>query len=235
MFAVIKTGGKQYTVRAGDVLRVEKLACEAGETIQFNDVLVMGDSIGAPFVAGAAVTATVIDQVKADKVIHFTRRRRKHSSKRTVGHRQPLTLVRIGDLLSSGADTTGHRAASGRAMPTASAPAVATPAPSRSRAKAAAPAPLAEAVAAEPAEAAAKPKRSRAKAAAEAPAETEDKGLLGSVLSAAASAAGSALAAAATTATNVVATAAEAATDALTSSRDKSDDAATGATTETKE
>ncbi|EYD73603.1 LSU ribosomal protein L21p [Rubellimicrobium mesophilum DSM 19309] len=86
MFAVLKTGGKQYRVQQGDVLRVEKLSCEAGETIQFNEVLVVGDQIGAPFVAGAAVQATVIDQIKGEKVIHFVRRRRKHSSKRTKGH-----------------------------------------------------------------------------------------------------------------------------------------------------
>ena len=95
MFAVLKTGGKQYRVQQGDVLRVEKLSCEAGETIQFNEVLVVGDQIGAPLVAGAAVQATVIDQIKGEKVIHFVRRRRKHSSKRTKGHRQQLTLVRI--------------------------------------------------------------------------------------------------------------------------------------------
>ena len=72
----------------GDVLRVEKLSCEAGEIVQFNEVLVVGDQIGAPFVAGAAVQATVIDQIKGEKTIHFVRRRRKHSSKRTKGHRQ---------------------------------------------------------------------------------------------------------------------------------------------------
>ena len=115
MFAVLKTGGKQYRVQSGDVLRVEKLRAEAGETIQFNDILVVGDQIGAPLVAGAAVQATVIDQIKGEKVIHFVRRRRKHSSKRTKGHRQQLTLVRITEILAAGGDASGVKAALGAA------------------------------------------------------------------------------------------------------------------------
>jgi len=106
MFAVLKTGGKQYKVQAGDLLRVEKLTADAGETIQFNDVLMLGGDapvVGAPFIEGAAVTAEVIDQVKGDKVINFVKRRRKHSSKRTKGHRQKLTLVKITEILASGA------------------------------------------------------------------------------------------------------------------------------------
>ncbi len=113
MFAVLKTGGKQYRVQSGDVLRVEKLAADAGETIQFNDVLMVGDQVGAPFVSGAAVQATVIDQIKGEKVIHFVRRRRKHSSKRTKGHRQQLTLVRVTEILAEGADASGVKAAIG--------------------------------------------------------------------------------------------------------------------------
>ena len=116
MFAVLKTGGKQYRVQSGDVLRVERLAADAGETVQFNEVLMVGgDStvIGAPLVEGAAVQAQVIDQIKGDKVIHFVKRRRKHSSQRTKGHRQKLTLVRVTDILSSGADSSGVKAAIG--------------------------------------------------------------------------------------------------------------------------
>lgn len=113
MFAVLKTGGKQYKVASGDVLRVEKLAAEAGDTVQFNDILMIGDAIGAPFVAGAGVQAEVIDQIKGEKVIHFVRRRRKHSSKRTKGHRQQLTLIRVTDLLAEGADKSGVKAAIG--------------------------------------------------------------------------------------------------------------------------
>ncbi|WP_026757470.1 50S ribosomal protein L21 [Sediminimonas qiaohouensis] len=118
MFAVIKTGGKQYRVQAGDVLRVEKLAADAGEKVQFNDVLMLGGDktvLGAPLVADAAVQAEVVDQVKADKVIKFVKRRRKHSSKRTVGHRQKLTLLRVTDILPNGAGKTGVKAAIGAA------------------------------------------------------------------------------------------------------------------------
>ena len=126
MFAVLKTGGKQYKVASGDVLRVEKLAANAGEKIQFNEILMVGSTVGAPFVAGAAVQAEVIDQIKGDKVINFVKRRRKHSSKRTVGHRQQLTLVRITDILESGADKSGVKAAIGAgSAPKAAAPAAA--------------------------------------------------------------------------------------------------------------
>lgn len=117
MFAVLKTGGKQYKVQAGDILRVEKLVADAGETIQFNDILMLGGDapvVGAPLVEGAAVQAEVVDQVKGDKVINFVKRRRKHSSKRTVGHRQKLTLVKITDILASGADATGVKVATGK-------------------------------------------------------------------------------------------------------------------------
>ncbi|NSX55270.1 50S ribosomal protein L21 [Parasulfitobacter algicola] len=113
MFAVLKTGGKQYKVSSGDVLRVEKLAADAGETVQFNDILMIGSTIGAPFVKGAGVQAEVIDQIKGDKVIHFVKRRRKHGSKRTKGHRQQLTLLRITDLMEKGADKSGVKAAMG--------------------------------------------------------------------------------------------------------------------------
>ncbi|MBC7154868.1 MAG: 50S ribosomal protein L21 [Rhodobacteraceae bacterium] len=116
MYAVLKTGGKQYRVQPGDVLRVEKLAAEAGETVQFNDVLMLGGdatTIGAPLVAGAAVQAEVVDQVKGEKVIHFVKRRRKHSSQRTKGHRQHLTMIRITEILATGGDATGVKAAIG--------------------------------------------------------------------------------------------------------------------------
>lgn len=118
MFAVMKTGGKQYTVRSGDVLRVEKLAAEAGQKIQFNEILMLGgDSpvIGSPMVSGAAVQAEVIDQIKGEKTIHYVKRRRKHSSQRTKGHRQHWTLVRVTDVLATGADATGISAAVGTA------------------------------------------------------------------------------------------------------------------------
>ncbi|WP_394153386.1 50S ribosomal protein L21 [Loktanella salsilacus] len=117
MFAVLKTGGKQYRVQSGDVLRVEKLDAQAGDEIQFNEILMVGDSIGAPLVEGAGVKATVIDQIKGPKTINFVKRRRKHGSQRKKGHRQQLTLVRIGDIMESGADKSGIRAAlSGRGI-----------------------------------------------------------------------------------------------------------------------
>ncbi len=118
MFAVLKTGGKQYKVQAGDVLRVEKLSAEAGDKVQFNDILMVGGetlTVGAPLVAGAAVQAEVIAQIKGEKVIHYVKRRRKHSSQRTKGHRQHLTLLRVTDVLASGADKSGVAAATGTA------------------------------------------------------------------------------------------------------------------------
>lgn len=116
MFAVLKTGGKQYKVQSGDMLRVEKLAADAGEKVQFNEILMLGGDapvIGAPFVEGAAVQAEVVDQVKGDKVIHFVKRRRKHGSKRTKGHRQQLTVLRVTEILAKGADKSGVKAAVG--------------------------------------------------------------------------------------------------------------------------
>jgi large subunit ribosomal protein L21 len=118
MFAVLKTGGKQYRVEPGDVLRVEKLDAVAGAKVQFNDILMVGAdavTVGAPLVAGAAVQAEVIDQIKGEKTIHYVKRRRKHSSQRTKGHRQHLTLVRVTDILASGGDATGVAAATGTA------------------------------------------------------------------------------------------------------------------------
>jgi large subunit ribosomal protein L21 len=116
MFAVLKTGGKQYKVQAGDVLRVELIAAAAGDKVQFNEVLMIGGDkpvLGAPLVKGAAVQAEVIDDIKADKVITFWKRRRKHSSQRTRGHRQKLTLLRVTDILASGAEKSGVKEAIG--------------------------------------------------------------------------------------------------------------------------
>ena len=147
MFAVLKTGGKQYKVQAGDVLRVEKLAADAGEKIQFNEVLMLGGDktvVGAPLVDGAAVQADVIDQIKGEKLIKFVKRRRKHSSKRTVGHRQKLTLVRVTDILASGADKSGVKAAIGAGSVSGAAVEAAAPAkkaaPKKAAPKKAAPA-----------------------------------------------------------------------------------------------
>jgi large subunit ribosomal protein L21 len=144
MFAVLKTGGKQYKVQAGDVLRVEKLAAAAGDKIQFNEILMVGTTVGTPLVEGAGVQAEVIDQIKGDKVIHFVKRRRKHSSQRTKGHRQQLTLVRVTDVLENGADTSGVMAAIGAGSVSGVAVAAAKPArkaaPKKAEAKAETPA-----------------------------------------------------------------------------------------------
>lgn len=136
MFAVLKTGGKQYKVQSGDMLRVEKLAADAGEKVQFNDILMLGGKkpvLGTPMVAGAAVQAEVVDQIKADKVINFVKRRRKHSSQRTKGHRQKLTLVKITDILSSGADASGIKAAVGAGSVPAAAPAAPAKKPAKAK------------------------------------------------------------------------------------------------------
>lgn len=116
MHAVIRTGGKQYRVTAGDEIEIERLAAEVGETVQFNHVLMLSGeavTIGAPTVDGAAVQAEVIGQVRGPKVYSFKKRRRKHSSKRLKGHRQDLTAVRITEVLAEGADATGVKAATG--------------------------------------------------------------------------------------------------------------------------
>lgn len=105
MFAVLKTGGKQYRVAANQILTVEKLAAEAGETVEFSEILMLGGDdlkVGAPFVAGATVKAEVLEQLRGEKVISFKKRRRKHSSQRKRGHRQYLTRVRITDILGGG-------------------------------------------------------------------------------------------------------------------------------------
>ncbi|MGN8020627.1 50S ribosomal protein L21 [Phyllobacterium sp. 22229] len=106
MFAVIKTGGKQYRVAANDLLKVEKVAGNAGDIVEFAEVLMVGvgadATIGAPTVGGALVTAEVVEQGRARKVIAFKKRRRQNS-KRTRGHRQELTTIRIAEILTGGA------------------------------------------------------------------------------------------------------------------------------------
>jgi large subunit ribosomal protein L21 len=109
MFAVIKTGGKQYRVAANDLIKVEKVIGEAGDIVHFSEILMIGEgasaAIGAPTVEGALVTAEVVEQGRAKKVIAFKKRRRQNS-KRTRGHRQHLSTVRIVELLTGGAKPT---------------------------------------------------------------------------------------------------------------------------------
>jgi large subunit ribosomal protein L21 len=106
MFAVIKTGGKQYRVNTDDRLTVEKVEGAVGETVVFPEILMVGGdaglSMGAPFVAGASVAAEIVEQMRDDKVIAFKKRRRQNS-KRRRGHRQHLTVVRIAEILTDGA------------------------------------------------------------------------------------------------------------------------------------
>ncbi len=104
MFAVFKTGGKQYRVATEDVLKVDKIKGEPGEIVEFGEVLVVGgDSVklGAPTVAGATVAAEVLDQGRGSKIIAFKKRRRKNS-RRKIGHRQEFTLLRITEILTDG-------------------------------------------------------------------------------------------------------------------------------------
>jgi large subunit ribosomal protein L21 len=104
MFAVIRTGGKQYRVVKDDVIFVEKLAGEPGSTVTLADVLAVGDGAetqtGTPVVAGASVIATVLEQKRDDKVIIFKKRRR-HNYRRKNGHRQSLTVLRVTDIVGA--------------------------------------------------------------------------------------------------------------------------------------
>jgi large subunit ribosomal protein L21 len=104
MFAVFKTGGKQYRVAAEDVLKVDKIEGEPGEVVEFGEVLAVGGesaAVGSPTVAGATVAAEVLDQGRGGKIIAFKKRRRKNS-RRKRGHRQEFTLLRITEILTDG-------------------------------------------------------------------------------------------------------------------------------------
>jgi large subunit ribosomal protein L21 len=171
MFAVIKTGGKQYRVAANDLLKVERLVGQPGDIIQFPHVLAVGDgeqaTIGAPLVEGAMVTAEVVEQGRHATVIAFKKRRRQNS-RRTRGHRQHETTVRIDEILTGGAQPSKKASAK--------------PAAAKAQAKADA-APKAEAapkVEAAP-KAEKKPARSEAKAAAAEASYTDDISLIGGI------------------------------------------------------
>ena len=101
MYAVIKTGGKQYRVETGDVIKVERLGAEVGATLDLDHVLMVGGDgeirVGAPMLDGASVKAEVLEQAKGPKLVIFKKRRRKNS-RRKRGHRQPLTVLRIGEI-----------------------------------------------------------------------------------------------------------------------------------------
>ncbi len=123
MFAVIKTGGKQYKVAPNDVLRIEKIAGEPGDTVELGSVLMVegedGLTIGAPLVEGAAVAAEVIEQARADKIIVFKKKRRKNHRRRN-GHRQHQTVLRVTEILTGGKKPS--KAAKAKAAPEQTAP-----------------------------------------------------------------------------------------------------------------
>jgi large subunit ribosomal protein L21 len=129
MFAVFKTGGKQYRVAAEDVLKVAKLKGEPGEIVEFGEVLVVGGdtvTLGAPTVSGATVAAEVLDQARGPKIIAFKKRRRKNS-RRKRGFREEFTLIRITEILTDGkkASKTASPRPKRAAVPTAEASAAA--------------------------------------------------------------------------------------------------------------
>jgi large subunit ribosomal protein L21 len=127
MFAVIRTGGKQYRVAAEDVIKVDKVKGSPGEIVQFGEVLVVGGdsvSLGQPTVAGASVAAEVLEQGRGPKIIAFKKRRRKNS-RRKRGHRQEFTLIRVTEILTDGAKPTKTARPKPEPKPVAAAPAAA--------------------------------------------------------------------------------------------------------------
>src|SRR5215831_19460178 len=127
MFAVIRTGGKQYRVAAEDVIKIDKVSGNPGEIVQFGEVLVVGgDSItlGQPTIAGASVAAEVLEQGRGPKIIAFKKRRRKNS-RRKRGHRQEFTLLRVTEILTEGAKPTKTARPKPEPKPVAAAPAAA--------------------------------------------------------------------------------------------------------------
>ena len=113
MYAIVKTGGKQYRVAPEDIIRVEKLPGEAGDTVVLEEVLMVatdgGTEVGAPFVDGASVACEVLEQTRAKKVIIFKKKRRKHY-RRKKGHRQPVTVLKVSEILTGGKKPSGRKA-----------------------------------------------------------------------------------------------------------------------------
>jgi large subunit ribosomal protein L21 len=118
MFAVIKTGGKQYRVAANDKITVGRLAGDVGSTVELGEVLALGGdtpSFGAPFVDGARVVIEIVEHTRGDKVIAFKKRRRQNS-KRKRGHRQDHTVIRITDILAKGQEASAKPKAAKKAV-----------------------------------------------------------------------------------------------------------------------
>lgn len=128
MFAVIKTGGKQYKVAEGDSIAIEKLDAEAGKTVTFDDVLMLGEggsvTVGAPLVAGASVFAEVEEQTRGPKIL-IRKKRQRQTYRRTIGHRQDLTVVKITGISADGKKPAKKAAAKKTAEPKTEAPATA--------------------------------------------------------------------------------------------------------------
>jgi len=124
MFAVIKTGGKQYKVAPNDILRIEKIEGQPGDTVELGEVLAVGGeagvTLGAPLVEGAKVAAEVIEQGRADKIIVFKKKRRKNHRRRN-GHRQHETVLRVTEILTDGEKP--KKAAAAKKAPAKKAPA----------------------------------------------------------------------------------------------------------------
>jgi large subunit ribosomal protein L21 len=129
MYAVIKTGGKQYKVAAGNLITIEKLVGDTGDAISFEEVLLVGGdegtTVGSPLVAGAAVAGEIVDHKRTAKILVFKKRRRQNS-KRSRGHRQEQTLVRITEILTDGKKPAAKKA---KAAPETKAEIAAAPAP----------------------------------------------------------------------------------------------------------
>ncbi len=140
MYAIVRTGGKQYRVSANDVITVEKLPGEEGGLVEFGDVLMIGDgkatTLGTPLLDGALVTATILAQEKADKVLVFKKKRR-HNYRRMHGHRQDGTVLRIDEVVMPGATPKPRKAtAPKKASPKTPAPKKAEkPAPKKAETK----------------------------------------------------------------------------------------------------
>ena len=113
MIAVFKTGGKQYCVKAGQILKVEKITGKKGDSLTFNEILMIGDksenSIGKPLVSNVSINATILDQIKGKKIIVFKKRRRKNSRSKQ-GHRQCLTVLRIESINKGDIKSTAKKA-----------------------------------------------------------------------------------------------------------------------------
>ena len=142
MFAVVKTGGKQYRVAKDDVIKIEKIDGEKGDKVTLTDVLMVGGKVGAPFVEGAAVEAEVLGQDRAKKILAFKKKRRQNY-RRKNGHRQEITVLRVTDIIESGAKPA-KKAAAAEAKPAKKAAAKKTTAKKAAAKKAAAKKPAAK-------------------------------------------------------------------------------------------